>query len=79
MLLGSVAEAVIRLASCPVYVVRPKLGAQVHPADTAPLRAACERCLEVRRVTLGEIFWCDEHRGNRPSSEVRAHQPHASS
>jgi nucleotide-binding universal stress UspA family protein len=28
MLLGSVAEAVIRMAHCPVYVVRPKIGAQ---------------------------------------------------
>ncbi len=38
MLLGSVAEAVIRLAPCPVYVVRPKYGAPAQP--TAELRVS---------------------------------------
>jgi nucleotide-binding universal stress UspA family protein len=37
MLLGSVAEAVIRMAPCPVYVVRPKIGAlrQLTPVIAA--------------------------------------------
>lgn len=69
MLLGSVAEAVIRLAPCPVYVVRPR-----HPrhaeGPSSPLLPPCEHCLSVRRSTYGERLWCERHAATR-SAKVR--------
>jgi nucleotide-binding universal stress UspA family protein len=79
MLLGSVAEGVIRLAHCPVYVVRPKQGPS-HPLEGAtPLLPPCSRCIQIRAETLGERLWCNEHAARRPSAEVRARLPAAPS
>jgi nucleotide-binding universal stress UspA family protein len=58
LLLGSVAEAVVRLAPCPVLVVRPKAG----PAPAPEIEPPCPRCLETRRDTNGTELWCDQHR-----------------
>lgn len=58
LLLGSVAEGTVRLASCPVLVVRPKAHAQRVPA----IEPACPRCVEVRRETQGAELWCEQHR-----------------
>ena len=73
MLLGSVAEAVIRLAPCPVYVVRPREPRREQSAAT-PLLPPCERCLEVRRATLGQRLWCEQH-SSRPTAEVWVNRP----
>jgi nucleotide-binding universal stress UspA family protein len=60
LLLGSVAEAVVRLAPCPVFVVRPKnapakaQGPQIEPP--------CPRCVETRQATAGAEYWCEQHR-----------------
>jgi nucleotide-binding universal stress UspA family protein len=59
MVLGSVAERTVRLAPCPVLVVRP-IGAPARPV--APkIEPACPRCLEMRHETNGRQFWCDQH------------------
>jgi nucleotide-binding universal stress UspA family protein len=57
-LLGSVAEAVVRLAPCPVFVVRPKAVPEQAPAIEPP----CPRCVEARRASAGAEYWCEEHR-----------------
>ena len=58
LLLGSVAEAVARLAPCSVLVVRRKMLPQATPAIEPP----CPRCVATRRESNGEQFWCEQHR-----------------
>ncbi|MBK7583241.1 MAG: universal stress protein [Myxococcales bacterium] len=55
-LLGSVAEGTVRLAPCAVLVVRPP------DASIPKIEPPCPRCLETRRATNGEEFWCEQHR-----------------
>jgi len=57
-LLGSVAEAVVRLAPCPVLVVRPKELPEQQPRIEPP----CPQCLEARRASAGTQYWCEQHR-----------------
>lgn len=56
-LLGSVAEAVVRLAPTPVYVVRPK----GHEAQVPQIEPPCPRCMEERKASGGERLWCEQH------------------
>jgi len=58
LLLGSVAEAVVRLAPCPVLVVRPKALPEQLPAIEPP----CPQCLEARQASSGAEYWCERHR-----------------
>lgn len=58
MLLGSSAEATVRLAPCPVLVVRPKAVPEAPPRIEPP----CPRCLETRRASGGNEQWCEQHR-----------------
>jgi nucleotide-binding universal stress UspA family protein len=58
LLLGSVAEGTVRLAPCPVLVVRPK--AEPVP-DAPPIEPPCPRCLEVRQRSGGQELWCEQH------------------
>lgn len=58
LLLGSVAEAVVRLAPCPVLVVRPK----ALPEELPRIEPPCEQCLEARRASAGAEYWCEQHR-----------------
>jgi len=57
-LLGSVAEAVVRLATCPVLVVPPPPDELKVPAIEAP----CPRCLAARKTSTGNELWCEQHR-----------------
>jgi nucleotide-binding universal stress UspA family protein len=56
VLMGSVAEVVVRLAPCPVFVVRPK-GVTKVPAIDPP----CPDCLRTRVATAGANCWCEQH------------------
>ncbi len=58
LLLGSVAEGVVRLAHCPVLVVRPK---DTEP-DVPKIEPPCPKCVETRKKTNGEQLWCEQHR-----------------
>lgn len=58
LFLGSVAEGVVRLAQCPVLVVRPKGESGAVPTIEPP----CPRCVETRTATNGEVMWCEQHR-----------------
>lgn len=57
LLLGSVAEHVMRRASCPVLVMRPRHYDQPELVPEPP----CPDCVEVRERTSGATWWCAVH------------------
>jgi universal stress protein family protein len=57
MVMGSVAEAVVRNAGCPVLVVRPLMHGPLVPRIEAP----CPRCVESRSKSEGREYWCEQH------------------
>lgn len=58
LLLGSVAEQVVRRAHCPVLVARPA----DYPISSAPeLEPPCPTCVERRKQTGGAEWWCEPH------------------
>lgn len=54
LLLGSVAEGVVRLSPCPVLVVRPK-----SQGETPEIEPPCPRCIEARQNS--SELWCADH------------------
>lgn len=58
LVLGSVAEVVVRLAPCPVLVMRRK----ALPAPVPAIEPPCPRCLATRAQTEGRETWCEQHR-----------------
>jgi nucleotide-binding universal stress UspA family protein len=57
LVLGSVAEATMRLAPCPVLVVRPK----AVPAPVPTIQPPCPACVEARKASGGKQLWCAQH------------------
>jgi nucleotide-binding universal stress UspA family protein len=56
--MGSVAEQVLRQATCQVLVVRHK----AHPAlSEILLEPPCADCVTVRDATHGQTWWCEQH------------------
>ena len=85
LLLGSVAEEVVRLASCPVLVMRDKAHHEPRHEEITEnepqIEPPCDQCLEARRASGGTEMWCEQHReqhgrrhtyhqGDRTSIEV---------
>jgi nucleotide-binding universal stress UspA family protein len=68
LLLGSVAESVIRLAGCPVFVERPK---DYGDADAPAIEPPCPQCAEARQKSAGETLWCQQH-GEKHQAGTRA-------
>lgn len=70
LVLGSVAERVVRMARCPVWIIRPKdhEGLGKVPEIEPP----CKDCLAKRAETAGATFWCERH----SEHHVRAHAYH---
>lgn len=58
LLLGSSAEATVRLAPCPVLVTRPKAVPDAPPQIAPP----CPQCVAARRASAGAEQWCEQHR-----------------
>ena len=56
LVLGSVAEGVLRLTPCPVLVIPPKTQLVEGPKIEPP----CARCLEAREKSAE--LWCEQHR-----------------
>lgn len=56
LVLGSVADKVVREARCPVVVAR----ATTYPRGPA-IEPACADCVEVRRSSSGDVQWCARH------------------
>lgn len=57
LVLGSVAEAVVRMAHVPVLVVRPK-DVEAKIPEIAP---PCQKCVEARKASAGKELWCEQH------------------
>lgn len=57
MVLGSVAEQVVRNAGCPVHVARTKFFEQNGPEIEPP----CPECTMAQERTRGETLWCTRH------------------
>jgi len=85
LLLGSVAEEVVRLASCPVLVMRERVSHDDRHAENTEneptIEPPCVRCVEARQASGGAEMWCEQHRehhgrrhtyhqGDRISTEV---------
>lgn len=58
LLLGSVAEQIIRDAHCAVFVARPNTYQAGISYDPDP---ACPTCTKVRTDSDGKTWWCEEH------------------
>lgn len=71
MLVGSVAEKVVRLAGCPVIVVRSK----AHDAAwrSPEIEPECGECAERRRASAGRELWCKEHGDRHVTAEIDAY------
>lgn len=65
--LGSVAETVVRKASCPVFVVREKDYHGLLPPEIEP---PCPACVAVQRESGGSRLWCDRHSQHHPRPHV---------
>lgn len=59
LLVGSVAASVLRMARCPVFVVRPKDHEDL--GDIPKIEPPCPKCVEARAASKGEAYWCEEH------------------
>lgn len=57
LLLGSVAEGVVRLAPCNVLVVRPP-----ERGEAPVIEPPCPECVRVRSDSHGEELWCPRHK-----------------
>jgi nucleotide-binding universal stress UspA family protein len=57
VMLGSVAEATVRLSPCQVLVARAKAVPQAVPTIQPP----CPRCVDARRASGGKQYWCEQH------------------
>jgi nucleotide-binding universal stress UspA family protein len=59
LVLGSVAERVLREAHCPVLVAVPKdYSGQAHSPGVEP---PCADCVRTRHETANARFWCERH------------------
>jgi nucleotide-binding universal stress UspA family protein len=59
-MLGSIAERVVRLATCPVLVERPK--SMPAATDVPSIEPPCPSCVETRKASQGRELWCEQHR-----------------
>jgi nucleotide-binding universal stress UspA family protein len=73
LLIGSVAEAVVRLAHTPVLVVRPP----ETPAAVVEIQPPCPLCLEARKASGGENLWCQQHSEKHGPRHVYHYQDRA--
>ena len=64
--MGSVSERLLRLAHCPVLVVRPK----EHPEAAQTVEPPCPDCVQIRSSSDGSEMWCERHR----DSHLHAHR-----
>ncbi|NUO47698.1 MAG: universal stress protein, partial [Polyangiaceae bacterium] len=73
LLIGSVAEKVVRLAGCPVIVVREK----DHNAEwrIPEIEPVCPACAERRANTEGAELWCARHSERHVRSHVNHYAP----
>ncbi|MEI9949103.1 MAG: universal stress protein [Pseudomonadota bacterium] len=57
LLLGSVAEATVRAARCPVLVIP----SPTKPESEVTITPPCPECVRTRVASAGKEFWCAQH------------------
>jgi nucleotide-binding universal stress UspA family protein len=70
LILGSVAESVVRHAPCPVLVYRPKA---VHTWEQ--IAPPCPDCLATQRETQRAKLWCERHSQHHPRAHTYSEIP----
>jgi nucleotide-binding universal stress UspA family protein len=68
LVLGSVAERVLREARCPVLTALPK---SWHHSETVEIDAACPDCVRARQANHA-VQWCERHSRGRGHAHVYA-------
>lgn len=72
LVMGSVSEKVVRLAHCPVLIVRPK--AHPKPAE-AQLEPLCADCAKLRADSGNPELWCPRHTRPHPHAHRFSYMP----
>jgi nucleotide-binding universal stress UspA family protein len=72
VLVGSVAQQVMRKAPCPVLVVRPKDHAGAHAPEIEP---PCPACLREQAASHGATLWCARHAAHHPRLHLHYEMP----
>jgi nucleotide-binding universal stress UspA family protein len=67
IMMGSVSEAIVRTARCPVLVVRDTSYAV---AGVPAIEPPCPACEEARRTTDGKTKWCARHAEHHPRAHL---------
>ncbi len=70
MVLGSVAEQVVKKASCPVYVARRK-----DYSGAPEIEPPCVACVAVQAETKGATLWCERHSHAHPRGRLHYEYP----
>ncbi|MGH7286029.1 MAG: universal stress protein [Polyangiaceae bacterium] len=70
--LGSASEKVVRLAKCPVLVVRPK---EYETRNVPEIEPACPDCVRTQRETGGRTLWCERHGTHHPTARTYSEIP----
>lgn len=71
LVLGSVAEQVVRAAPCAVLVAR----AREEDARVPEIEPPCPQCLETQRATKGDKLWCAQHAVRHPHGRLHYETP----
>lgn len=72
--LGSVSEKVVRLAGCPVLVVRAK---DHHTAVVPEIQPPCPDCVAVQNKTSRAKLWCTRHETHHVHGRLHYEVPEA--
>lgn len=62
---GSIADRIVAGVGCPILVVPP-------PRDTTASDAQCRACVDARRFSKGEIWFCAAHHGDHLGTSTAA-------
>jgi nucleotide-binding universal stress UspA family protein len=62
LVLGTTAEKVMAVSSCPVVIAGPRPRPQ--PSHVITIDPPCPDCVETRRSTAGRSWWCPRHSEN---------------
>jgi hypothetical protein len=68
--LGSVAEALVRHAPCPVLTFRPKVS-----TTWGKIEPPCPDCQKVQRATQRTQLWCERHSKHHPRAHTYSELP----
>jgi nucleotide-binding universal stress UspA family protein len=76
LVLGSVAEHIVRRASCPVLVVRDK-NYELRNEPEAEIEPPCPDCVAVQKASNGAKMWCARHSQPHPHGHAMYEIPEA--